>query len=149
MPRIALIVLAALLSIGCGSNEPTGTGLNVREVTLPNGTKIRCEVMARPEDMARGMMHRDALPPDRGMLFLHAEPGRYAYWMHNVRVPLDIVWMDRSRRIVEIAPDTPGCLKTPQECPSYGGNAEASYVLELAGGGASRHGLKLGDVLSF
>lgn len=149
MRRILLLLAAALVGIGCGPKEPAGTGLNLRDVTLPNGTRIVCEVMARPEDMARGMMYRDSLAPDRGMLFLHAEAGKYPYWMHNVRIPLDIIWIDRARRIVELSPDTPGCLKDPSLCPSYGGSVESMTVLELAGGSIARHGLKTGDTIQF
>ena len=105
--------------------------------------------MIHPEDMARGMMFRDLLPPDRGMLFVHPAAGRYRYWMFQVSVPLDIIWLDARRRIVEISPDTPPCQAQARDCPSYGGNADSQYVLELAGGMAARYGLKLGDVLGF
>jgi uncharacterized membrane protein (UPF0127 family) len=121
----------------------------MKEVTLPNGVRIQCEVMVRPEDMARGMMYRDSLAEDRGMLFVHPKAGAYPYWMHNVRIPLDIIWMDGEHRIVEMSPNTPPCLKEAFECPNYGGTVESSAVLELAGGSIERHGLKLGDQLEF
>jgi uncharacterized membrane protein (UPF0127 family) len=145
----AALIAAALLQTGCTSPEPAGSSLNMREVTLPNGTRIRCEVMIRTEDMARGMMYRDSLALDRGMLFLHESPGNRPYWMRNVKIPLDIIWMDAEHRIVEISADTPPCLKEAENCPNYGGNAISSAVLELAGGGSARHGLKIGDRLVF
>jgi uncharacterized membrane protein (UPF0127 family) len=120
-----------------------------QELVLPDGTKLRIEVKVRPEEMARGMMYRDAMAAGEGMLFVHSEPGRYGYWMHNVHVPLDIIWMDRERRIVEISAGTPPCMKQASECPSYGGNQEAQYILELNGGEAARYGLKLGDRIRF
>src|SRR5512133_1838117 len=101
----------ALASICCGCGSDTGSleDLQTRMVKLPNGREIRAEVMMKPLDMQRGMMYRDALPPDRGMLFIHSQPGLYAYWMYNVKIPLDIVWMDSNHRIVEISADTPPC----------------------------------------
>jgi uncharacterized membrane protein (UPF0127 family) len=70
--------------------------------------------------------------------------------MYQVRIPLDIIWMDHDRRIVEISANTPACLsRSAHECPSYGGHEKARYVLELAGGGAALYGLKVGDTLGF
>jgi hypothetical protein len=148
--RASLLVLlaAALWPQGCGTPKAVSL-LNLKEVRLPNGARIQCEVMIRPEDMARGMMYRDSLAPDRGMLFVHTQPGAYTYWMHNVRIPLDIIWMDAARRIVEMSPNTPPCQKAAAECPHYGGGVESSVVLELAGGSIARHGLKVGDRLEF
>lgn len=99
--------------------------------------------------MMRGMMFRDSIAPDRGMLFVHGSPGKYPYWMYQVRIPLDIIWMDLSHRIVEISADTPPCKTQAAACPHYGGNEEAVFVLELGGGMAARYGLRVGDNLAF
>ena len=121
-----------------------------QEVVLPNGKAIRVEVMSRPIDMARGMMFRDTLPPNHGMLFIHGGMGGHSYWMYNVRIPLDIIWIDANRRVVEISANTPPCLaKSAKTCPSYGGNEAAMYVLELNGGAAAKNGVKVGSVLQF
>jgi uncharacterized membrane protein (UPF0127 family) len=70
--------------------------------------------------------------------------------MYQVRIPLDILWIDRAHRIVEISADTPPCPVGPaSKCPKYGGNEEALFVVELAGGVAAKHGLKFGDMLVF
>ncbi|MCS6954371.1 MAG: DUF192 domain-containing protein [Bryobacterales bacterium] len=148
--RVAGIAgLAFLLGANCGPRPVTLEEYHTRLVTLPGGQRIRAEVMIHPTDMMRGMMFRDSLPPDRGMLFIHPEPGPYTYWMYQVRIPLDIIWMDSSRTILEISANTPPCLKPASECPHYGGNPRTRYVLELAGGMAAKYGLKVGDTLSF
>jgi len=144
---IALTLLAA--GPGCGPKPVTLEEFNTRLVILPNGHRVRAEVMARPEDMRRGMMFRDSLAADRGMLFVHGSPGNYPYWMYQVRIPLDIIWLDTNRRIVEMSPHTPPCKTRASECPSYGGTARAITVLELAAGSIEKHGLKLGDALNF
>ena len=98
----------------------------------------------------RGMMFRDSLAEDRGMLFFHGGSGRYAYWMYQTRIPLDIVWLDNNQRIVEMSPNTPPCpSKSAKECPSYGGNADATVVLEAAAGSIEKHGLQVGQRLRF
>lgn len=149
MRYLWLCVFLALASWGCGSNADDPDVLEMRTVTLPGGQKIRAEVKIKPLEMQRGMMFRDSLPEGEGMLFIHPQPNRYSYWMYNVRIPLDIVWMDAGRRIVEISANTPPCRTRASECPTYGGNAHAQYVLEIGGGEAARYGLKVGDVLTF
>jgi len=97
----------------------------------------------------RGMMFRDSLPEDRGMLFIHGEPGRYSYWMFQVRIPLDMLWLDANRNIVEISADTPPCQTAASQCPKYGGNQAALMVLELPGGSVKKHGLQVGQTIAF
>ncbi|MCC6857685.1 MAG: DUF192 domain-containing protein [Bryobacterales bacterium] len=145
-----LAVLApALLLISCGRPSSDLSDLRARMVTLPNGQKIRAEVAMTPVQMQRGMMFRDSLPRGQGMLFIHARPDYYGYWMFQVKIPLDIIWMDSNRRIVEISANTPPCPGRASECPSYGGKEMAQYILELGGGEAARLGLQVGSVLSF
>ena len=147
---LAVILATACLTVSCGEKPTAIEDFNTRVVTLPNGKKFRCEVMVHPQDMARGMMFRDSMAPGRGMLFIHREAALYPYWMYQVRIPLDIIWMDRGHRIVEMSIATPPCDKgAASQCPNFGGTAKAQFVLELAGGTAPKEGLKLGDVLDF
>lgn len=123
---------------------------NSREVTLPNGKTILAEAVTNEIDMTRGMMFRDSLDPNRGMLFVHSSPGRYPYWMYQVKIPLDIIWMDPNRRVVEISANTPPCpSKSAKECPNFGGHENAMYVLELGGGQAAKNQVQVGSVINF
>ncbi len=147
LPAAALASL--LLAAGCGTKPVTVEEYQTQIITFPNGKKIRAEVMIDPTDLMKGMMFRDSLAPDRGMLFVHAQAGKHTYWMYQVRIPLDIIWMDSSRRIVEWSLNTPPCATKASECPSYGGREDSRYVLELAGGMAEKYGLRIGDTLTF
>jgi hypothetical protein len=143
---IALVVCLA----ACSSDVDPVRDFSAREVRLPNGKVIIAEVMFKEMDVRRGMMFRESLAPDRGMLFIHGAPGRFGYWMYQVKIPLDIIWMDPDRRVVEISANTPPCpSNSARECPSYGGKQNALYVLELAGGEAAKNGIQVGSVLNF
>lgn len=122
---------------------------NTVPVRLPDGSVIRAEQLVQPEELARGMMFRDELPEDRGLLFYHGSPGRYPYWMYQVKVPLDIVWLDARKRVVEVVAAAPPCPGPQDRCPSYGGTHEAQYVLELRAGAAGRRGLQPGAQVEF
>ncbi len=120
------------------------------EVLFPGGQKILAEMMRTELEMTRGMMFRDKLAGDRGMLFLHGLPGNWTYYMFQVKIPLDIVWMDGAKRIVEISANTPPCPSaSARECPLYGGKETSQFVLELPGGQAAKLGLRVGDTVQF
>lgn len=139
------------MAASCGGPRTvTVEEYGLTELTLPNGKKIKVETMRDRVELMRGMMFRDSLAEDRGMLFLHGEDGRFSYWMYQVRIPLDMIWINRKREIVEIVHRAPPCSATnSSECPTYGGKQDAMFVLELAGGVAAKHGLKVGDRLSW
>lgn len=93
-------------------------------------------------------MYRDQLAGDRGMIFIFPRAGLYPFWMKNTLVPLDMIWIDRDRKIVFVAAGVPPCKADP--CPNFGpGNAEALYVLETAAGVAARHRAAAGATLKF
>jgi uncharacterized protein len=147
---VTLLVLGACGTWACSPRPTDVADLNITEVTFPSGKKVVAETLLRDIDQMRGMMFRDSLAKDRGMLFVHPAEANYPYWMYQVRIPLDIIWMNHERRIVEISPSTPPCpSKSARECPTFGGHEKARYVLELAGGGAALYGLRVGDTLSF
>lgn len=144
-----VIVAAALFAAGCGTSNITDE-LNLTQVTFPNGVKINAETMRRELELMRGLMFRESLAPERGMLFIHPAEDTFRYWMYQTKIPLDIIWMDRDRRIVEMSLDTPPCpTSSAKECPNYGGNFKAKYVLEVNAGVARKNGLKTGDTLDF
>lgn len=145
-----LTLFLVLFTVSCGESPSEDPDvLHTTVVRLPDGREIRAEVVTAAADMMRGLMFRDSLGPDRGMLFVYGKPGTYQFWMYQVRIPLDIIWMDRNHKIVEIAANVPPCRTPASECPQYGGHTEAQYILELAGGVAAKHGLRAGDTLAF
>jgi len=145
-----LSVLLLLFVAGCEKKAQSLDDFQTTPLTLPGGQVIRVEVATKQADMMRGMMFRESLAPDHGMLFLHGSPGLYQYWMYQVRIPLDILWLDMQRKVVEIAPDTPPCpSQSAKECPSIGGHKMAIYVLELPAGAAARFGVRVGDTVKF
>jgi uncharacterized membrane protein (UPF0127 family) len=150
MLRVLSVLLLLLSMSGCDTKSQSVDDFQSQPLTLPGGQQIRVELMRLREDMMRGMMFRKSLAPDRGMLFVHGSPGLYPYWMYQVLIPLDILWLDLDRRVVEIAANTPPCPSaSAKECPYFGGHKMAVYVLELPGGAAGRFGIRVGDRVKF
>jgi uncharacterized membrane protein (UPF0127 family) len=124
----------------------TAGGLGLQpHVTFPDGTRIWVEIAADDPTREQGLMFRDRMAADRGMIFVFPAPGEYPFWMKNTLIPLDMIWIDDGKRIVAIAADVQPCKADP--CPSVPPHAIARYVLETNAGVAAKHHLKVGDVL--
>ena len=122
--------------------QSTGSG---GWVTFPNGTKVGVEIADTEATRARGLMFRRSLAQDQGMIFLFEQSGLHPFWMKNTIVPLDILWLDQSGRIVSIAHSAPPCTVDP--CPSYPPGTEARAVVEVVAGFAKQHRVKVADVV--
>ena len=121
-----------------------------RAVTMPNGKTVYAEMAIEYAEMVRGLMFRDSIAADRGMLFLHNKMGKYPYWMYQVRIPLDIIWMNHDKRVVEVLANVPPCPSAKSsECPTHGGTQEAQFVLELGSGMAAKYGVAVGTTIEF
>ncbi len=142
---IALVVTANLLSL----SSLSGLSSQVEElpVGFPSGTTIQAELALTPEQRARGLMFRDSLDPDRGMLFVFPEPAFHGFWMKNCKFPIDILWLSAEKKIVHIERAVPPCKEDP--CPTYGSLRKAQYVLEVVAEFSRREELRLGDPIEF
>jgi uncharacterized membrane protein (UPF0127 family) len=115
-------------------------------VIFADGFRVEVEVAGTDVARARGLMFRDHLDEREGMLFVFQVPRRYGFWMKNVPIELDIIWLDAQRRVVWIVRNAPPCVSEP--CPMYVPDASASYVVEVAGGFVAKHGVALGDAVT-
>jgi uncharacterized membrane protein (UPF0127 family) len=148
--RAALSMTAvAWFAAGCSSSNVTDE-VGLTQVTFPNGVRVNAQRMRTDVELMRGLMFRESLPASRGMLFIHPKEDNFHYWMYQTKIPLDLIWMDHDRRVVEMSLDTPPCrTSSATDCPNYGGNFKSKYVLEVNGGVARKNGLKTGDTLDF
>jgi len=105
------------------------------------------ELAKTPEQQSQGLMFRETLAANQGMLFIFKEEGIYPFWMKNTLIPLDIIWLDKNKSVVFISENTQSCEK--DICPSIYPTGQTQYVLELNGGTAKKIGLSVGDNLSF
>ncbi|MFM8552274.1 MAG: DUF192 domain-containing protein [Nitrospiraceae bacterium] len=118
-------------------------------VTTPQKETIFAELADTTEKRARGLMFRQSLAANRGMLFIFPEPQQWTFWMKNTRISLDIIWMDQQKRIVYIERSVPGCSRSDDGCPQYQSTYDALYVLEVAAGMADALKLQRGVKLQF
>ncbi len=136
-------------SLTSGSQTPAPENLGQTlpisaKAIVPNGTTIKLEVAQTPEQQAMGLMYRPALPDDRGMLFGFPSAQPVSFWMKNVPVPLDMVFLHNGV-VKYIQASAPPCASQP--CPTYGPNTPIDKVIELRSGRAAELNLKVGDTV--
>jgi uncharacterized protein len=116
-------------------------------VILPSGSTYALEVVRTPEEQAQGLMFRESLAQMTGMLFPFGDKAVHRFWMKNTMIPLDMIWMDADGKVIFVSADTPPCKADP--CPSYGPDAPAASVLEIAGGMAKKEKVTVGSSIKF
>jgi uncharacterized membrane protein (UPF0127 family) len=107
--------------------------------------RFMVELAETQEKQALGLMFRDSMPDDQGMLFLFPAEGMRSFWMKNTKIPLDIFYFDQHLRLVNVSENTPPCRS--QRCSGYPSTGPAKYVLELNAGKAAELGVQPGDLL--
>ena len=147
MQRRWLIILSLGLLTLLPFSPRAGDGLI--PVQLPGGVVIQVEIADTMKKRAEGLMYREHLAKDRGMLFTFDQAQPWVFWMKNTKIPLDIIWMNEKKQVIHIARNVPICTRTDDGCPQYQPNDPAMYVLELGGGEAERLKLEKGTKLQF
>ena len=112
-------------------------------IFMPNGVLV-AEVADTKASRELGLSGREMLRPNEGMLFVFETPGRYGFWMKDMKFPLDIVWINQNGVVVFVEKNfTPESYlqNTPKVVTN---NNDASYVLEMNNGRAEEYGLFLG-----
>ena len=135
-----LIALIALLLSGCAGSSGSPSGLP--ETSMQIGSKTyRLEIAADEASREHGLMERDSMDSDHGMIFVFPNCQNRSFWMHHTRFGLDIIFADDHDRVVSIhtmkAYDE---SSTPSEGP-------AEYAIELNTGEVASTGVKPGDKL--
>jgi uncharacterized protein len=119
-------------------------------IQTPSGITIHAEIADTPLKRAVGLMYRDHLKKDHGMLFFFSQPQAWSFWMKNTKIALDLIWLDDRKRVTHIERNVPVCTKTDDSCPQYRPNSDdALYVLEIAGGTVDGYRIEKGTKLSF
>ena len=127
----SFLLLLALSA--CGKSS-----LPVRTIVVDTHS-VNVEVAALPDTRATGLMNRDSMPADEGMLFVYPNEAPRSFWMKNTRIPLDIAFIARDGTIVRIAQMQP--FQETRTQSLY----PATYALEMNLDWFEGHGVEEGD----
>ncbi|HTX86865.1 MAG TPA: DUF192 domain-containing protein [Candidatus Nanoarchaeia archaeon] len=107
---------------------------------------IHAEAAITPAQLTRGLMFRQSMPADSGMLFIFPQESIRSFWMKNTLIPLDMIFISADDKIVDIKSNFQPCTADP--CPVYQSAAPAKYVLEVKAGIIRKKGIAIGDKLT-
>lgn len=116
-----------------------GTKVTIRVA----GIEVRVEIADDEAERSKGLMFRESLPENDGMLFVYESQRSVGFWMRNTLIPLDIAYIDSQGRIVDIQQMEPGDETT------HWSKADAMYALEMNVGWFETHGVGVGDLVEF
>ncbi|MCC4771829.1 hypothetical protein FXV91_17150 [Methanosarcina sp. DH2] len=141
---VTFLILVFIVSTGAGlpGKSPEVESSETGQVCIKDSC-FSVEIAATQFQRQYGLMDREYLDPDRGMLFVFEKEGNHYFWMKNTLIPLDIIWINSSQDIVYIERNAQPC--TPDFCPSIDPGKNASYVLEINGGLSDKYGINVGD----
>ena len=157
--RVAILMCVAALGVGaCRGSRPAagwGAGQDARSGVAAGGAvavldaggrrvPIRLELATTNAQRERGLMYRNHLDPDAGMLFIFDRDAPLTFWMKNTLIPLDMIFIGSDRKIVGIVENAAPETETPR-----GVRGLSRYVLEIAGGMSRRLGVTAGGVVEF
>ncbi len=144
--KIGLVVM--LLVIGAYGYWQSRTSA-IRIVSISNQA-VRVTAVSSPEDLTRGLAGVHNLEWDQGMLFLFPARGQYQFWMKDMAIPIDIIWL-RDNLVADITRQVPAPvdLQHQDNLPLYSSREPIDSVLEVRSGFADRYSVKIGDSVSF
>ncbi len=150
----AALLLACRAEPAANVSQPVQTaarvspaGLELAPLTIRSGTRTHrfvVEVARTPEQQAQGLMFRERLGPDEGMIFPFAPPRSASFWMRNTLIPLDMIFVRANGTIARIAANT-----VPLSEESVAVGEPVAAVLEIRGGRAAELGITEADHVSW
>jgi len=114
------------------------TALETRQIKVASHA-LRVEVVVREPDRQKGLMFRDKLGQDRGMLFIFDEPAYHGMWMKNTLIPLSVAFIDAQGTILNILD------MEPQTLDAHTSAGPSVYAIETNVGWFAARKIKAGD----
>lgn len=130
------IVIPILLLLKLTPNEAQYKTVKISDAS------VRAEIADTQLKRIEGLMSKKTLPDNEGMLFIFNNESRHGIWMMNTSFPIDIIWIDKDLKIIDIAEDAQPCKFN---CPVYMPDEKALYVLEVNSGFTKKNKLQIGD----
>jgi uncharacterized membrane protein (UPF0127 family) len=121
--------------------------LNKVNITV-NDFNLTAAIAVTPEEQSKGLSIKEDLQENEGMIFPYKESKVLAFWMKDMKFPIDILWLDSDKRVVHIEKNLQPCNPF-LPCPSFSPDTKAQYVLETVAGLSDRKGIKIGTQVDF
>lgn len=119
---------------------------NVKVNISINNYTLLVDLSITFEQIILGLSNKNSIKENEGMLFVLNPSSRRGFWMKDMKFPIDIIWLNENKEIVNIKKSLEPCVTN---CPVYYPDRESKYVLETVAGFADKQNLKVGDTIIF
>ena len=145
---VGLIVLLIVFSDVFVTNTENATNEQLAVVTFfpANSTSVivTCEVASSHEEQLMGLMYREKLPVGEGMLFVYEYPHNVSFWMKNVLIPLDIIFLNESGTVINLEEADVEIDVPDENLVSYCSAGPVLWVVEVNQGFCKLYGINVG-----
>ena len=135
----AVLILSLVFLASCKTQGEEGVVIEIGDKTFV------AEIADTDQERATGLMNRDSMPNNHGMLFIFEDQQNRSFWMKNTKIPLDMIFIGSDWRIVSINKNAQPCTADP--CDKYESRKPAMYVLEVNAGQVDEKAIKVGQRL--
>jgi uncharacterized membrane protein (UPF0127 family) len=136
---IALLAVFPKLGIFGAQENTQGKTLKINDVTINVG------IADTDEKRVQGLSGREKLSENEGLLFVFEKEGYYGFWMKDMNFPIDIIWLDKDKKVIKIESSI-----SPETYPKvFSPSSLSLYVLETNSGFAQKSKIKIGDLAEF
>jgi uncharacterized membrane protein (UPF0127 family) len=112
-------------------------------------TYATLEVADNQTERKKGLMNRTKLGKNRGMLFVFEEEAPRGFWMKNTLIPLDMIFLDKDKEVINIETAYPEPNTSDSELKVYRSERPAKYVIEVNAGFAENNSIRPGTEVSW
>jgi uncharacterized protein len=152
---ILIITLSVVICALCGwllftqyiNSELTLTNTTITDNSITKATHINSgsslllEVAASIQKREQGLMNREKLEENTGMLFIFPSERPLTFWMKDTSIPLDMIFLDKNKKVTTIFSNT----ETNQIAKTYSSKTDSMYVIETIAGWTKDNGIDVGD----
>ncbi len=135
-----ILIISLFILVGC-EEKP-------QDQVCFEETCYAVETASTTKEQSTGLMNHSSLPEDQGMLFTFVNQKKHAIWMLNMDFPIDIIWLDKDKKVVYIEENVQPCDNVTS-CTLLSPEETSKYVLEINAGEVERKGINIGDQLEF
>jgi len=148
MPALIVLIAGLLVPLvpGCSSSDAPDVSFHTVRF-LPSKVSIRAEAAETDAARQKGLMLRTSLGENEGMIFYFADSGRHSFYMFNTKIPLTVIFLDETLRIVDILDMEPCPSQNPADCPIYTPRSYCRYAIEVNQNFVRKHEIKVGDLV--
>lgn len=149
MAFVVLLNVDSCVLVGnCSEDEHSYDTARIYFETESDRIPLSVELAVDFEERTTGLMFRDYIDPNWGMLFIMPSEATQTFWMKNVKIPLDMIFVDKEKKVVDIKKSVPIC-EEGTDCAFYTSDKKALYVVEVNSGWSDQNKISLGDLMIF